>query len=256
MDEAVLHIKFDESWDFLVANLEMMNCVVFSATTTLVSMRGSWVGAYVGDPPYFRQRECPYAKVASPEPHLESLVTRSSNDKSSLSAKSPIPKVTVEDLVVSKITPIDDDVRTSASIKDKMSKSSETQADNYELRPRTDPNNTETSRAREMSLFPFTEQTTQRPVAPTTQKLRIHTIQGSVQPAAQGLAQPVPPSAPDKDEALYQGYLAPYRRRFNDPDLTPGYTTVYVESFSYGMRLPFSSYVNNLLISINRAPVN
>ncbi|GAA0150998.1 hypothetical protein LIER_09814 [Lithospermum erythrorhizon] len=68
-------------------------------------------------------KECPYAKVASPEPHLESPVTRSpddessSDDESSLSAKSPIPKVTIGNLVVSKIMPIDDDVRTSAPIK-------------------------------------------------------------------------------------------------------------------------------------------
>ncbi|GAA0174543.1 hypothetical protein LIER_27914 [Lithospermum erythrorhizon] len=40
----------------------------------------------------------------------------------------------------------------------------------------------------------------------------------------------------------------------SDPDLTHSYTSVYVEAFTYAMRLPFSSFVNNLLIAINRAP--
>ncbi|GAA0153950.1 hypothetical protein LIER_12066 [Lithospermum erythrorhizon] len=126
---------------------------------------------------------------------------------------------------------------------------------------------------------------------------------GSVQPAAQRLAQPVPISAADKAEALYQGIMAslptfikksvpsqitlghidgfstyfstPFDKvdtrlplprdqvilprieaGSTDPDLTPGYTAVYVESFSYGMRMPLSTFVNCLLISINRAPVN
>ncbi|GAA0142238.1 hypothetical protein LIER_03184 [Lithospermum erythrorhizon] len=46
-------------------------------------------------------RECPYAKVASPKPRLESPVTRSSEDESSsgdessLSANSSITQVTI-----------------------------------------------------------------------------------------------------------------------------------------------------------------
>ncbi|GAA0140584.1 hypothetical protein LIER_01900 [Lithospermum erythrorhizon] len=53
-----------------------------------------------------------------------------------------------------------------------------------------------------------------------------------------------------------QVYLPHIENNSFDPDLTHGYTLVYVEVFTYGMRLPFSSFVNNLLIAINRAPAN
>ncbi|GAA0174243.1 hypothetical protein LIER_27681 [Lithospermum erythrorhizon] len=66
-------------------------------------------------------RECPYVKVASPKPRLESHVIRScedesSGDESSLSANSPIPQVMVGNQLASKITP-NDDVENFAPIK-------------------------------------------------------------------------------------------------------------------------------------------
>ncbi|GAA0169920.1 hypothetical protein LIER_24298 [Lithospermum erythrorhizon] len=50
-----------------------------------------------------------------------------------------------------------------------------------------------------------------------------------------------------------QLYLPLIENNFAVHDLTPGYTLVYVEVFTYGMRLPLFSFVNNYLISINRA---
>ncbi|GAA0140976.1 hypothetical protein LIER_02224 [Lithospermum erythrorhizon] len=51
-----------------------------------------------------------------------------------------------------------------------------------------------------------------------------------------------------------QLYLPHIVNDSSDPDLTLGCTSVYAEAFSYGMRLRFPLFVNNLLISINRAP--
>ncbi|GAA0144430.1 hypothetical protein LIER_04877 [Lithospermum erythrorhizon] len=117
-------------------------------------------------------RECSYAKVASHVPRLESLATHpndvSSDDESSLFANSPIPQVTVENKVVSKITQTNDDVKAYDPIKDKMSQSSENQMDNYELRPRNDPKHTECSRAGEMSLLPVGEKIPQESALPVT----------------------------------------------------------------------------------------
>ncbi|GAA0138433.1 hypothetical protein LIER_42534 [Lithospermum erythrorhizon] len=62
-------------------------------------------------------RECPYTKVTSFEPRLESPVTRSFDVESSLSANSPILDVMVENKVVSRIMPANDDVQTSTRIK-------------------------------------------------------------------------------------------------------------------------------------------
>ncbi|GAA0141924.1 hypothetical protein LIER_42689 [Lithospermum erythrorhizon] len=51
-----------------------------------------------------------------------------------------------------------------------------------------------------------------------------------------------------------QLYLPHIKENSTDRDLTFGYTSVYVEAFSYGIRLPFSPFVNNLLTTINRVP--
>ncbi|GAA0138689.1 hypothetical protein LIER_00386 [Lithospermum erythrorhizon] len=51
-----------------------------------------------------------------------------------------------------------------------------------------------------------------------------------------------------------QLYIPHIENNSSDPDLRPGYTSVYVEAFTFEMRLPFSRFLNNLLISINRAP--
>ncbi|GAA0167604.1 hypothetical protein LIER_22493 [Lithospermum erythrorhizon] len=132
-------------------------------------------------------RECPYAKVTSPELRLESSAKNSSDnesssdDESSLSANSPIPQVTIGNKVVSKITPNNDDVRTSTPIKDKMSQSLENQMDIYELCPRNNPNHTECSRAGEMSLLPVVEPVTQELVPPTTQVPAPQVARGSIQ---------------------------------------------------------------------------
>ncbi|GAA0158683.1 hypothetical protein LIER_15641 [Lithospermum erythrorhizon] len=50
-----------------------------------------------------------------------------------------------------------------------------------------------------------------------------------------------------------QLYLPQIVNDSSDPSLTPVIPRC-VEAFTYGMRLPFSHFVNKLLISINRAP--
>ncbi|GAA0173531.1 hypothetical protein LIER_41544 [Lithospermum erythrorhizon] len=124
-------------------------------------------------------KECPYEKVVSPKPRLESPTTRTSNDESSLSANSPVPQMTAGNKVVSKIIPNndDDDVKTSFP-KDKMSQSLENQMDNNELRPRDNRNHTECSRVGEMSLLPVAEQTAQEPAPPATQVQLLRWLDG------------------------------------------------------------------------------
>ncbi|GAA0143361.1 hypothetical protein LIER_04061 [Lithospermum erythrorhizon] len=48
-----------------------------------------------------------------------------------------------------------------------------------------------------------------------------------------------------------QLYLPRIEEDSEDPDMMFGYTSVYVEAFSFGMRLPFSRFVNDLLITLN-----
>ncbi|GAA0146327.1 hypothetical protein LIER_06312 [Lithospermum erythrorhizon] len=36
--------------------------------------------------------------------------------------------------------------------------------------------------------------------------------------------------------------------------LSPGWTAMYIESLSYGARFPFSPFVDELLVAVNRAP--
>ncbi|GAA0152849.1 hypothetical protein LIER_11224 [Lithospermum erythrorhizon] len=103
-----------------------------------------------------------------------------------------------------------------------MSQSSGNQADNFELRPRTGG----------MPIISLAEPLTQAPLSqniePTTPTLRVNGIEVV------------------RAETAYLDST--------DPDLTFGYTFVYVEAFSHGIRLPFSPFVNNILIAINRAP--
>ncbi|GAA0177889.1 hypothetical protein LIER_29761 [Lithospermum erythrorhizon] len=135
-----------------------------------------------------------------------------------------------------------------------MSQSSENQIENFELRPRPMADHVEASISGGMPIIQV-----YRP------NLATHT--GPANPIPQVVA-----SEGVRDEAarakfFYQEkvdtrlglpreqlYLPHIEEGSTDPDLTFGYTSIYVKAFSYGMRFPFSPFVNNLLITINRAP--
>ncbi|GAA0150405.1 hypothetical protein LIER_09354 [Lithospermum erythrorhizon] len=167
---------------------------------------------------------------ARPEPRLGSPVTCSSDDKSSLSANSPILEVTAGNKVVSRITPTNDDVKISTPMKDKMSQSSEKQMGDYELRPRDNPNHTECSRAGEMSLRPFVEPTAQEP-APATTHIPVPCVsRGSIQSST--------PAAAETVEMAYQGVMASLPA-FLKKSLPSQITLDQLDGFSTYFSIPF-----------------
>ncbi|GAA0150109.1 hypothetical protein LIER_09120 [Lithospermum erythrorhizon] len=204
-------------------------------------------------------------------------MNRSSDDESSSNVDSSL-SATVGNQVVSRITPTNDDVKASTPIKDQMFQCSENQMGDYELRPLDNSNHTECSRAGEMSLRPVVELTVQEPAPAATQIPIPCVARGSVQsstPAAveraetayQGIMASLPtffkkyspsPITLDQLDGFSTYFSIPVDKvdtrlplpgdqvilpRIEadsiDPDLTLGYTAVYVESFSYGIRLPF-----------------
>ncbi|GAA0142239.1 hypothetical protein LIER_03185 [Lithospermum erythrorhizon] len=146
-----------------------------------------------------------------------------------------------------------------------MSQSSDNQADNYELHARTGPNQTETSRRGEICQLPATVPSIEGPnqsVVPALLSpcnLEDSVVAARADAAYQdGLATyfSIPPDKEETRLALPGDQLILPRIDVgtSDSNFTPGYTAVYAKAFSYGMRLPFSNFVNNLLITINRAP--
>ncbi|GAA0174432.1 hypothetical protein LIER_27822 [Lithospermum erythrorhizon] len=136
-----------------------------------------------------------------------------------------------------------------------MSQSSKNQVENFELRPRTVADQVEASISGRMpiiqvdrpsSLVPHTE-----PANPTPQVVASEGVKDEAARAEKSYQEKV-----DTHLALLreQLYLPCIEEGSIDPDLTFGYTSVYVEAFPYSMRLPFSPFLNNLLIAVNRAP--
>ncbi|GAA0169023.1 hypothetical protein LIER_23593 [Lithospermum erythrorhizon] len=114
-----------------------------------------------------------------------------------------------------------------------MSQSSENQINNFELRPRTGATQTDASLGQGMPMLPIADPPTEEP------------NQSSIGPVTQGPSNPVDLDVAARADAGYQANITPN---------TPGYTIVYEESFSFGIRLPFSNFINNLLVTINRSP--
>ncbi|GAA0149352.1 hypothetical protein LIER_08550 [Lithospermum erythrorhizon] len=52
----------------------------------------------------------------------------------------------------------------------------------------------------------------------------------------------------------YQVYKPLVARGVEDGPLSPGWTSIYVQSFIYGARFPLSPFTNELLLALNRAP--
>ncbi|GAA0183991.1 hypothetical protein LIER_31308 [Lithospermum erythrorhizon] len=167
-----------------------------------------------------------------------------------------------------------------------MSHSSENQTDNYELRACTNPNHTETSRMGEMTQFPIVDPPTEEP-----NQSVVPMIQGPRNPANlavaaradyQGIMDSLPtlirssmPSTitddnldgfatyfsipPDKVEArlaLPGDQLILPRIDVGTSDLTlpQGIQQYMQKPFPLACTCPFSNFVNNLLIIINRTP--
>ncbi|GAA0165138.1 hypothetical protein LIER_20615 [Lithospermum erythrorhizon] len=169
------------------------------------------------------ERECPYAPTHTT--HQGSLTTPSSDSSSSDSdsslATSPFPQLTVTDKVASKIVPDINDVMVPVSIKgcerayQGMMASLPTFVENS-----TPPDLTDDQLDGITSYFSI-------PITKVDTRI---TLPG---------------------EKLY---LPRIEEGSEDPDLMFGYTTLYVKAFSFGRRLPFSRFVNDLLITLNRAP--
>ncbi|GAA0148713.1 hypothetical protein LIER_43019 [Lithospermum erythrorhizon] len=149
--------------------------------------------------------------------------------------------------------------------------------DNYKLRPPADPNHTETSRTGKMFLFSVAEQVT-CPVPPRLKCQPHRWLKDPFSrlplPRMKGLKWHIkilwplyiPSFKKSLPSQITMDQLDEFSTYFSipfdkvdirlplpgdqvilpcvevdstDPDLTPGYTAIYVESFSYGMRLPF-----------------
>ncbi|GAA0151669.1 hypothetical protein LIER_10344 [Lithospermum erythrorhizon] len=169
-------------------------------------------------------------------------------------------------------------------LSDKMSPSLENQPENFELRPCGEANQVEASVSGGMPILH-----PDRPTNPTLQTAPVNpfviTVPEGVRDKAaraekayQGMASfptfvknftppgltddqldgitsyfSIPLEKVDTRLALphEQFYLPHIEEGSYDPDLTFGYTSIYVEAFSYGMQLSFSRFVNDLLITIN-----
>ncbi|GAA0150259.1 hypothetical protein LIER_09238 [Lithospermum erythrorhizon] len=110
---------------------------------------------------------------------------------------------------------------------DKMSQSSENQADSYELRPRDNPNHTECSRVGEMSIFSIGEPVTREPIPPSTQVPACQVVKGSAPEDAPAVAERVEMAYQVDTRIPLPGdqvFLPRIEAGSTDPDLTPGYT--------------------------------
>ncbi|GAA0170938.1 hypothetical protein LIER_25090 [Lithospermum erythrorhizon] len=122
-----------------------------------------------------------------------------------------------------------------------------------------------------MSLLPVVDQAIQEPTPSVTQvptqQVALGSVQSTTPVAAEKMKRHIKlngfstyfsiPFDEVDTRLLFPGdqvILPRIEAGYTDPDLTHGYTAVYVESFSYGMRLPFSCFLNNVLITLNRAP--
>ncbi|GAA0184737.1 hypothetical protein LIER_32025 [Lithospermum erythrorhizon] len=111
-----------------------------------------------------------------------------------------------------------------------MSQSSKNQMDNYELRPRNNPNHTECSRAGEMSLFPVVEPATRELVPPATQVPATQVTRGSIQSTT--------PTAAERAEAAYQDIMTSLPT-FLKKSLPSQITIDQLDSFSTYVSIPF-----------------
>ncbi|GAA0168192.1 hypothetical protein LIER_22962 [Lithospermum erythrorhizon] len=158
-------------------------------------------------------------------------------------------------------------------LKDKMSQSSKNQVDNFELRPRTEADQAEASISGGMLIIPLAEPLAQVPLPQNTEPanpiLHANVVEATrAEEAYQGMMASVPTfvkesTPPDLTDDQLDNittyfsiplekvdthlalpreslYLPHIEESSTDPDLTFGYTSVYIETFSFGMRLPFS----------------
>ncbi|GAA0162188.1 hypothetical protein LIER_18334 [Lithospermum erythrorhizon] len=132
---------------------------------------------------------------------------------------------------------------------DLMSKSVENQADNFLLRPCMVADQAEASISGGIPLIQIGGPLIQVPLSQQSKPANLTPRKSTVE------ATRAKKACQDTRLALLreQLYLPCIEENSTYPDLTFGYTSVYVEAFSYGIRLPFSPIINNLLTTINRA---
>ncbi|GAA0148722.1 hypothetical protein LIER_36780 [Lithospermum erythrorhizon] len=225
------------------------------------------------------EHECLYAprlRVADQTHSLMVDMSAPSPNESNTSYAAPsATQVAVITKVASKPTPALNSIGDCPPIKGNMSNSSETQPDNFEMRARTDPNQMETSRAGESNQLAVPASLpSDNPTDPVVLMLADVTYQGIMDSLPTLIRNSLPATLTNKNLDRFATYfsipanivetrlaspddqviLPHIDIGTSDPNFTPGYTVVYAEAFSYGMHLPFSNFVNNLLITINRAP--
>ncbi|GAA0159159.1 hypothetical protein LIER_38807 [Lithospermum erythrorhizon] len=198
------------------------------------------------------------------------------DDSDTSSAIFPLPQLTVTDKMASKIMPGNNDLTAPLPIKGKMSQSSEHQGGDFVFRPRPEANRAETSISGGMPIIqaegPLNFASRPQPLD-LVNSARVVTAEdvreesARAEEAYQGMMASLPTfvknSTPTDltDDQLdgitsylsipiekvdtrlalprEQLYLPRIEQDSTDPDLNFGYTSVYVEAFSYGMRLPF-----------------